>query len=55
MSPPKPELGTGTGSIAAGVFTFLSRGMDIGLLRKLFGGLLLLTGVRELLYKPRKR
>lgn len=43
------------GSIASGLFTFLSRDMDTGLLQKLFGGLLLLTGVRELLYKPRKR
>jgi uncharacterized membrane protein YfcA len=43
------------GSIASGLCTFWSQGMDTTLLRKLFGGLLLLTGVRELLYKPRKR
>lgn len=43
------------GSIASGVFTFLSRDMDTGMLQKLFGGLLLLTGIRELLYKPKKR
>jgi uncharacterized membrane protein YfcA len=43
------------GSIASGVFTFLSRDMDTALLQKLFGGLLLLTGIRELLYKPKKK
>ena len=43
------------GSIASGVFTFLSRDMDTTLLQKLFGALLLLTGVRELLYKPKKK
>ena len=42
------------GSIASGLFTFLSRGMDTVLLQKIFGGLLLLTGVRELLYRPKK-
>ena len=41
------------GSVLAGVFTFLSRGMDTGLLQKLFGILLLFTGVRELLFRPR--
>jgi uncharacterized membrane protein YfcA len=43
------------GSIASGLFTFLSRGMDTAMLQKLFGGLLLLTGVRELMYKPKKK
>ena len=43
------------GSIASGLFTFLSRGMDTVLLQKIFGGLLLLTGVRELMYKPKKK
>jgi len=43
------------GSIASGIFTFLSRDMDTTLLQKLFGGLLLLTGVRELMYKPKKK
>lgn len=44
-----------TGCIAAGVCSFLSSSMDITLLKKLFGGLLLLTGIRELLYKPRTK
>ena len=43
------------GSIASGLFTFLSRSMDTVLLQKIFGGLLLLTGVRELMYKPKKK
>lgn len=43
------------GSIASGLFTFLSRSMDTVLLQKIFSGLLLLTGVRELMYKPKKK
>ena len=42
------------GSIASGLFTFLSRDMDTTMLRKLFGGLLIVTGWRELLYRPKK-
>ena len=42
------------GSIASGLFTFLSRDMDTTILRKLFGGLLIVTGLRELLYRPKK-
>ena len=43
------------GCIAAGIFSFLGKTMDIGLLKKLFGILLLITGVRELTYRPRSR
>ena len=43
------------GCIAAGICSFLSSSMDMGLLKKLFGGLLILTGIRELLYKPRSK
>ena len=43
------------GCIAAGVFSFLGKTMDIELLKKLFGILLLITGVRELTYRPRSR
>ena len=43
------------GSIASGLFTFLSRDMDTTMLRTLFGGLLIVTGLRELLYRPKKR
>lgn len=44
-----------TGCIAAGLFSVLSKQMDIALLKKLFGVLLLITGIRELLYKPGQR
>ena len=43
-----------TGCITAGACSFISSTMDIALLKKLFGGLLILTGIRELMYKPRK-
>lgn len=42
------------GCVAAGVCSYLSSTMDISLLQKLFGGLLILTGIRELLYKPKR-
>ena len=41
------------GSIAAGIFSWLGAQIDAGLIRKFFGILLLFTGVRELLYRPR--
>jgi len=41
------------GSIAAGIFSWIGLHLDAGLLKKLFGILLLFTGVRELLYWPR--
>ena len=43
-----------SGAIAAAVFSLLGQVLDTGLLRKLFGGLLLFTGIRELFYRPRK-
>ena len=42
-----------TGCISAGICAWFSTKLDISLLKKLFGGLLLITGVRELLYRPR--
>ena len=42
------------GCLAAGIFSMLSKQLDITLLKKLFGILLLLTGIRELCYRPRK-
>ena len=42
------------GCIAAGIFAFWSRQLPLGILKKLFGGLLILTGIRELLYRQRK-
>ena len=41
------------GSISAGIFSFVRMYLDAQLLRKLFGFLLLFTGIRELLYRPR--
>lgn len=41
------------GCIAAGAGTFLGRMLDLTVLRKLFGILLLATGIRELFYRPR--
>ena len=42
------------GCIAAAIFSYISLRIDVTLLKKLFGGLLLLTGLRELFYRPRK-
>lgn len=43
------------GCVSAAVFSFISKVIDVSLLKKLFGGLLLFTGLRELFYKPAKR
>lgn len=42
------------GCAAAAVASLLAQNMDVTLLKKAFGILLLVTGVRELLYRPRK-
>lgn len=42
-----------TGCLAAGAFSWLSHGMDLALLEKLFGGLLIFIGLRELFYRRR--
>lgn len=41
------------GCFAAALFSWLSGFWDIELLKKLFGGLLILTGLRELFYKAK--
>ena len=43
-----------TGCTAAAVFTLLARFLDITLMKKLLGGLLILVGLREIFYRPRK-
>lgn len=43
------------GVITAAATALLTQGMDTGLLRQLFGGLLLYVGVRELFYKKNNR
>lgn len=42
-----------TGCIAAALFSYVGKQFDTGLLKKIFGGLLLITGARELFYRPR--
>lgn len=42
------------GCAAAALFSFIGNRINTDLLKKCFGGLLLLTGVRELFYRPRK-
>ena len=43
------------GCLFAFLFSHISKSIDISALKKLFGILLLATGIRELLYKPRKK
>ena len=43
-----------TGCLAAAVAAFLATAMDTGLLRKLFGGFLILVGIRELFTAQRR-
>jgi len=43
------------GMVSAAVFTLWSRNLDVVLLRKGFGILLLATGLREILCKPKKQ
>lgn len=46
--------GAASGCIAALVFTWLGLRMDVGMLKKGFGALLLVTGVRELIYREKR-
>jgi uncharacterized membrane protein YfcA len=39
--------------IASGLFSIVSKQIDTTLLKKLFGGILIFTGLRELFYRPR--
>lgn len=41
------------GCAAAACFSWLSVRMDLNLLKKLFGALLIFTGLRELFYRPK--
>ena len=43
------------GCLVAGVCSWFSRSLDISILKKLFGGLLIFTGIRELLYKKKSK
>ena len=44
-----------TGSLSALVCSLFSQNLDLNLLKKLFGGMLIVTGIRELLYKPKTK
>ncbi len=41
------------GCISAAVFSLLGQKLDVSILKKLFGGLLLIIGLKELFYRPR--
>ena len=41
------------GCLAAGIFAAIAPLMDTALLKKLFGGLLIFTGIREVFYRPK--
>ena len=43
------------GCLAAAIFSQISSGADLHTLKKLFGILLVLTGLREILYKPKQK
>lgn len=43
-----------SGSICAALVSLLARQIDSSIIEKLFGGLLLIIGLRELFYRPRK-
>ena len=42
-----------TGCIAAGLASMASRYLDLQIIQKVFGGLLLITGIREVFYKEK--
>ena len=44
-----------TGCASALLFSLLATRMDVTLLKKLFGFLLIITGIREFLYKPKQK
>ena len=39
--------------IASAIFSYIGTHMDTHILKKLFGGILIFTGLRELFYRPR--
>ena len=43
-----------SGCVSAAVFAFLGQRISVEILQKLFGILLLLTGCKELLYRPKR-
>ena len=52
----RPEItipSLAAGCCAAVITSLLSRGLDLEIMKKLLGGLLILTGLREIFYRPR--
>lgn len=50
----KPAMvATIAGCVSSVIFSFIGKRMDLTLLKKLFGILLILTGIREVFYRPR--
>ncbi len=43
------------GCLAAAAFSWLARHLELDILKKIFGGLLLFAGVRELFYKQKSK
>ena len=43
------------GCIMAGIFSFWGSTLDTTVIKKIFGGLLIFAGIRELTYRPRQR
>ena len=43
------------GCLAAAAFSWLARYLELDILKKIFGGLLLIAGLRELLHKTKKQ
>ncbi len=42
------------GCAAAAVFSFIGKQVNTDIIKKIFGGLLIATGLREIFYRPRK-
>lgn len=42
------------GCLSAGLFSYINTVLDVEMLKKLFGILLMFIGIKELLYRPRK-
>lgn len=52
----RPEItipALAAGCFAAVITSLLSHGLDLEIMKKLLGGLLILTGLREIFYRPR--
>lgn len=53
LKPLHPAIAAGC--LGAAVFSWVGTHLDLELLKKLFGGLLIVTGLRELFYRPKQK